>query len=162
MRPENQEPASIATQSPFGLSSVSGGNTTRDGKTGPSLVCLEIQPRHALYRFFASQSLRRHCHLRQKGFCRWAPCHLSTGALAVIRHRRPSLASVAIWDRYDLLSRNWPHNTLNSNELYKFRLWPLYAMNADASSLHKSRIRRYLSTLESRSDGRLLNYRCPR
>ena len=57
------------------------------------------------------------------------------GARAVIRDRRPSLASVVVWDRYDLLSRSWPHNTLNSHELYKFRLWPLYAMNAERQFL---------------------------
>ena len=94
----------VATQSPFGLSSVSGDNTTREGKTSLSLVCLEIQPLHALYRF-ASQSLRRHCHLRQEGFCRWAPCHLST-EVRLLSSDTDDLPSRVLpyGDRHDLLS----------------------------------------------------------
>src|ERR1700738_545677 len=76
--------------------SVSGDNIDEVVST---LVCLEIQPGHNLYRFFASQSLRTHCHLRQEGFCRWAPCHLST--------EERLLSS----DTDDLPSRVLPHGT---------------------------------------------------
>jgi hypothetical protein len=42
------------------------------------------------------------------------------------------------------LSRNWRHNTLNTRELYRTRLYPRAGGVPNASSLHKSQIRRYL------------------
>jgi hypothetical protein len=42
------------------------------------------------------------------------------------------------------LSRNWRHNTLNTNELYEKRLYHLRVEVPNASSLHKSQGRRYL------------------
>jgi hypothetical protein len=44
----------------------------------------------------------------------------------------------------DQLSRNWRHNTLNTNELYEKRLYHLRVEVPNASSLHKSQGRRYL------------------
>ena len=43
-----------------------------------------------------------------------------------------------------LLSRNWWRNTLNANELHELRLYSFARRLTNASSLHKSRIRRYL------------------
>jgi len=44
----------------------------------------------------------------------------------------------------DRFSRNWRHNTLNANELYKMANLHYRALKPDASPWHKSQIRRYL------------------